>query len=171
MVPDEGILYNPRLHKSYPVVDGVPVLLVDEASDVTDGEHDRLTAKAEKEGVRGDRATLRGERRAVPRHGGHLGRHRVRARAGAVGAGAGVSRSRHAVLPTPTKSTPWSSSAWGPVRRQPSWSPPTPRLMLPYRSSSAAGTPPRLSSVPTPWPSPFRSAGTPRRPAPPRHRR
>ncbi len=50
--PDEGVLYNPRLHKSYPVVDGVPVLLVDEASDVTDGEHERLTAKAEKEGVR-----------------------------------------------------------------------------------------------------------------------
>ena len=50
--PDEEILYNPRLHKSYPVVDGVPVLLVDEASDVNDVEHERLTAKAEKEGVR-----------------------------------------------------------------------------------------------------------------------
>jgi uncharacterized protein YbaR (Trm112 family) len=50
--PDEEILYNPRLHKSYPVVDGVPVLLVDEASDVDDVEHERMTAKAEKEGVR-----------------------------------------------------------------------------------------------------------------------
>jgi uncharacterized protein len=50
--PDEEILYNPRLQKSYPVVDGVPVLLVDEASDVDDVEHERLTAKAEKEGVR-----------------------------------------------------------------------------------------------------------------------
>jgi uncharacterized protein len=50
--PDEEILYNPRLHKSYPVVDGVPVLLVDEASAVSDVEHERLTAKAEKEGVR-----------------------------------------------------------------------------------------------------------------------
>jgi uncharacterized protein len=50
--PDEGILYNPRLRKSYPVVDGVPVLLVDDASDVADVEHERLTAKAEKEGVR-----------------------------------------------------------------------------------------------------------------------
>ena len=39
-------------HKSYPVVDGVPVLLVEEGTDVSDAEHDRLTAKAEKEGVR-----------------------------------------------------------------------------------------------------------------------
>jgi uncharacterized protein YbaR (Trm112 family) len=50
--PDEEILYNPRLRKSYPVVDDVPVLLVDEASDVTDVEHERLTSKAEREGVR-----------------------------------------------------------------------------------------------------------------------
>jgi uncharacterized protein len=49
---DEDILYNPRLHKSYRVVDGVPVMLVEEAADVGDGEHDRLTAKAEKGGVR-----------------------------------------------------------------------------------------------------------------------
>ncbi len=49
---DEEILYNPRLHKSYPVVDGLPVLLVDEATDVVEVEHDRLMAKAEKEDVR-----------------------------------------------------------------------------------------------------------------------
>jgi uncharacterized protein len=49
---DEEILYNPRLRKSYQVVDGVPVLLVDEAADVGEAEHARLTAKAEKEGVR-----------------------------------------------------------------------------------------------------------------------
>jgi uncharacterized protein YbaR (Trm112 family) len=49
---DEDILYNARLHKSYQVVDGVPVLLVEEATDVDDAEHSRLTAKAEKEGVR-----------------------------------------------------------------------------------------------------------------------
>jgi uncharacterized protein YbaR (Trm112 family) len=49
---DEQILYNPRLRKSYPVVDDVPVLLVDDASDVGEAEHERLTAKAEKEGVR-----------------------------------------------------------------------------------------------------------------------
>jgi uncharacterized protein YbaR (Trm112 family) len=49
---DEDILYNPRLHKSYKVVDGVPVLLVEEGTDVTDAEHKRLSAKAEKESVR-----------------------------------------------------------------------------------------------------------------------
>ena len=49
---DEDILYNPRLHKSYAVVDDVPVLLVDEAVDVGDAEHERLTAKAESGTVR-----------------------------------------------------------------------------------------------------------------------
>ena len=49
---DEDVLYNPRLKKSYAVVDGVPVLLVDEAVDVGEAEHARLMAKAEKDGVR-----------------------------------------------------------------------------------------------------------------------
>ena len=49
---DEDVLYNPRLKKSYAVVDGVPVLLVDEAVDVGEAEHERLMAKAEKDGVR-----------------------------------------------------------------------------------------------------------------------
>jgi uncharacterized protein len=49
---DEDVLYNARLRKSYAVVDGVPVLLVDEAVDVGEAEHERLTAKAEKGGVR-----------------------------------------------------------------------------------------------------------------------
>ena len=49
---DEDVLYNPRLQKSYAVVDGVPVLLVEEAVDVGDAEHERLTAKAEADQVR-----------------------------------------------------------------------------------------------------------------------
>jgi uncharacterized protein len=49
---DEDTLYNPRLHKSYRVEDGVPILLVEEGTDVTDAEHQRLTAKAEENGVR-----------------------------------------------------------------------------------------------------------------------
>jgi uncharacterized protein YbaR (Trm112 family) len=49
---DEDVLYNPRLHKSYAVVDGVPVLMIDEAVDVGDAEHERLMAKAERDGVR-----------------------------------------------------------------------------------------------------------------------
>ena len=49
---DEDVLYNPRLQKSYAVVDDVPVLLVDEAVTVGDAEHARLMAKAESDGVR-----------------------------------------------------------------------------------------------------------------------
>ena len=49
---DEGILYNPRLRKSYQVVDGVPVLLVEEGTDVGEAEHERLSAKSEQDGVR-----------------------------------------------------------------------------------------------------------------------
>jgi uncharacterized protein len=49
---DEDVLYNPRLRRSYAVVDGVPVLLVDEAVSVGDAEHERLMAKAETNQVR-----------------------------------------------------------------------------------------------------------------------
>lgn len=48
---DEDVLYNPRLRKAYAVRDGVPVLLVDEATDVGEAEHERLTAKAAAGGV------------------------------------------------------------------------------------------------------------------------
>jgi uncharacterized protein YbaR (Trm112 family) len=48
---DEDRLYNPRLHRSYEVRDGIPVMLVDEATTVDDTEHERLVAKAEAEHV------------------------------------------------------------------------------------------------------------------------
>jgi uncharacterized protein len=38
-------LYNPRLRKAYRIEDGIPVLLVDEAVEVDDAEHDRLMAQ------------------------------------------------------------------------------------------------------------------------------
>ncbi len=38
----ESILYNPRLHRAYPITDGIPVLLIDEARTVDDAEHERL---------------------------------------------------------------------------------------------------------------------------------
>ncbi|MGA3149509.1 MAG: Trm112 family protein [Acidimicrobiales bacterium] len=44
---DEDRLYNPRLHRSYEVRDGIPVMLIDEATAVDDQEHARLTARAE----------------------------------------------------------------------------------------------------------------------------
>ncbi|WP_069166124.1 Trm112 family protein [Nocardia altamirensis] len=33
------VLYNPRLRRAYPIDNGIPVLLIDEARDVTDAEH------------------------------------------------------------------------------------------------------------------------------------
>jgi uncharacterized protein len=48
---DEDRLYNARLHRSYMVRDGIPVMLVDEASAADEAEHERLMAKAEKHNV------------------------------------------------------------------------------------------------------------------------
>jgi uncharacterized protein YbaR (Trm112 family) len=43
----EERLYNPRLHRSYEVRDGIPVMLIDEATTVDEPEHARLTALAD----------------------------------------------------------------------------------------------------------------------------
>lgn len=48
---DEALLLNPRLRRSYAVRDGIPVMLIEEASDVDNAEFDRLIAKAEVEGI------------------------------------------------------------------------------------------------------------------------
>ncbi|UYM04730.1 Trm112 family protein [Solicola gregarius] len=39
---DGEFLYNPRLHRAYPIRDEVPILLVDEARDVDDAEHEQI---------------------------------------------------------------------------------------------------------------------------------
>jgi uncharacterized protein YbaR (Trm112 family) len=44
-IADEDALYNPRLKRSYHVRDGIPVMLVDEATTVDDAEHARIMAK------------------------------------------------------------------------------------------------------------------------------
>jgi len=44
---DEGVLFNPRLHRTYPVRDGIPVMLIDEATAVDAGEDARLVARSE----------------------------------------------------------------------------------------------------------------------------
>jgi uncharacterized protein YbaR (Trm112 family) len=46
---DEEVLYNPRLRRSYPVRDDIPVMLIDEATVVPAAEHERLSARAAKE--------------------------------------------------------------------------------------------------------------------------
>jgi uncharacterized protein YbaR (Trm112 family) len=44
---DEQLLFNPRLHRTYAVRDGIPVMLIDEATTVDAAEDARLNAKAE----------------------------------------------------------------------------------------------------------------------------
>lgn len=48
---DEDCLYNPRLHRRYEIRDGIPVMLIDEATTVDAAENDRLMAKAAKAGI------------------------------------------------------------------------------------------------------------------------
>jgi hypothetical protein len=45
------MLYNPRLTRSYVVRDGIPVMLVDEATTVDADEHDRIMGLIEAEGI------------------------------------------------------------------------------------------------------------------------
>ena len=43
---DEDLLYNPRLKRGYAIRDGIPDMLVEDASSVGDDEHARLVEKA-----------------------------------------------------------------------------------------------------------------------------
>ncbi len=47
----DGFLYNPRLKRKYLITDDIPVMLVDEAEQVDDSEHEALIARAEAEGI------------------------------------------------------------------------------------------------------------------------
>lgn len=40
----EQVLFNPRLRRTYPVREGIPVMLVEESTQLTDEEYERLTA-------------------------------------------------------------------------------------------------------------------------------
>jgi uncharacterized protein YbaR (Trm112 family) len=48
---DEELLYNPRLKRSYPIRDDIPIMLIDEAETVDDAAHQRLVTKAEEQGI------------------------------------------------------------------------------------------------------------------------
>ena len=41
---DEGVLFNPRLRRTYEIRDDIPVMLIEEATTLTDEEFERLTA-------------------------------------------------------------------------------------------------------------------------------
>ena len=45
----DEVLYNPRLRRAYRIDDGIPVLLIDEAVDVSEEEHERFIAQANPE--------------------------------------------------------------------------------------------------------------------------
>lgn len=50
LIGDE-MLYNPRLRRGYRIDDGIPVLLIDEAVDITDdAEHQKLLERADAQG-------------------------------------------------------------------------------------------------------------------------
>jgi uncharacterized protein YbaR (Trm112 family) len=40
-----SVLYNSRLRRAYPIDNGIPVLLIDEAREVDDAEHEAYTAQ------------------------------------------------------------------------------------------------------------------------------
>ncbi|HSH61522.1 MAG TPA: Trm112 family protein [Acidimicrobiales bacterium] len=48
---DESSLYNPRLKRRYTIREDIPIMLIDEAETVDDDEHQRLTTKAQTEGI------------------------------------------------------------------------------------------------------------------------
>ncbi len=50
-VADEDALYNPRLQRRYDVRDGIPVMLIDEATTVDAAEHARVMAKIAATGI------------------------------------------------------------------------------------------------------------------------
>ena len=40
------LLYNTRLRRAYPIENGIPVLLADDARDVDDAEHESILSRA-----------------------------------------------------------------------------------------------------------------------------
>jgi len=48
---DEAVLFNPRLARTYRIDEGIPVMLIDEATAIDAAEVARLTAKAAADGV------------------------------------------------------------------------------------------------------------------------
>ena len=47
----EGFLYNPRLQRKYNIVEGIPVMLIDEATSVGAAEHDGITQRIAQEHI------------------------------------------------------------------------------------------------------------------------
>jgi uncharacterized protein len=51
-IETEAILYNPRLKRAYAVTDGIPVMLIEDSTTVSDAEHGRLEALIASQGIK-----------------------------------------------------------------------------------------------------------------------
>ena len=47
----EGFFYNSRLRRRYEVEDGIPIMLIDEATALDGDEHERVMARAAEAGI------------------------------------------------------------------------------------------------------------------------
>lgn len=47
----DGFFYNSRLRRRYEVADGIPIMLIDEATTLDDGDHARVMERAAELGV------------------------------------------------------------------------------------------------------------------------
>ncbi len=50
-VDQEGVLFNPRLHRTYAVRDGIPVMLIEESTALDASETERLLALVADSGI------------------------------------------------------------------------------------------------------------------------
>jgi uncharacterized protein len=50
-IDSEQVLFNPRLARTYAVRDGIPVMLVEEATDVDEAEAARLQSIIDRDGI------------------------------------------------------------------------------------------------------------------------
>jgi uncharacterized protein YbaR (Trm112 family) len=48
---DEELLYNPRLRRAYEVRSDIPIMLADEAREISDADHERLMTKAKENAI------------------------------------------------------------------------------------------------------------------------
>ncbi len=47
----EGFFYNARLQRRYEITDGIPIMLIDEATTLDGDEHGRVLAQAAEQGI------------------------------------------------------------------------------------------------------------------------
>lgn len=51
-IESESLMYNPRTHRAFPVIDDIPVMLIEESTVVSDAEHARLQGLIDAHGIK-----------------------------------------------------------------------------------------------------------------------